>query len=104
MSFTNLNSSCNIYRRTNTGNNVSPNYQNVLLHSVNCVIDELNSKRVIKDDGDTILADSIVYIDYIEDLKMRDVIEFNDDNYKVFRIHNPNNLNRHLEIYCKKYL
>ena len=44
MSFTNLNSACLIYRRTNTGNNVTPNYQNVLLHSVSCVIDELNSK------------------------------------------------------------
>jgi hypothetical protein len=63
----------------------------------------MNSKRVIKDDGDKILADSIVYIDYISDLKIRDVIEHNEDNYKIFRIHNPNYLNRHLEIYCLKY-
>ena len=103
MSFTNLNSACLIYRRTNTGNNITPNYQNVLLHSVNCVIDELNSKRVIRKEGDKILADHIIYIDYLEDIKMRDVIEVGEDKFKIFRIHNPNRLNRHLEIYCLKY-
>jgi len=101
MSFTNHNNTVEIYRKTNTGDNVSPNYIYVLQNSVDCTIDQLNSNRVIRRDGDKILADHVVYMDYISDLKMRDVLRVNDDEFTIYRIHNPNEMDHHLEIYCK---
>lgn len=101
MSFTTHNNTLNVYRKTNTGTNVAPVYTFVLQHSVDCTKDQMNSSRVIRRDGDKILADHIIYIDYISDIKMRDILRVDDDEFTIYRIHNPNEKNHHLEIYCK---
>jgi len=102
MSFTSqLNNTCDIYRATNAGNNVSPDYRKVLLHaSLDCLIDEMSQARVIRKEGDKILADTIIYIDYIADLEESDIIKVDSVNYQIKWIRNPNKMNRHLEIYC----
>ena len=69
---------------------------------MSCTIDELSSQRAIRKEGDKILADHKIYIDYISDIDIDDRLKVDDDEFKIYRIHNPNRLNRHLEIYCLK--
>jgi hypothetical protein len=61
------------------------------------MIDLLSERRVVKSEGSIILADHMVYIDYT-DVTTRDILQIGSDQYSIYSIHNPNGLNRQIEI------
>jgi hypothetical protein len=100
MAFTELlNISAEISRRSNIGNNVEPNYVWTEITVSDGVLNQLSENKVIRDDGNRILADYILYIDYVSGILPNDRVIIGSDEFEVYRVHDPNNMNRHLEIY-----
>ena len=102
MSFTTLNNSVSIYRTTNLGTNISPDFQYSLIDSVDCILHKLREDRIIRSEGDKIIADHIIFIDYISTIDINDILAVGGEEFTIHSILNPNKLNRHLEIYCRK--
>lgn len=102
MNFTNSNSSVAIYRKTNTGNNVSPDYNYTLIDTVDCIKNQLSENRVIRSEGDKILADHVIFIDYISDIRFTDFMVVGSEYFQIYKVYNPNNMNHHLEIFGLK--
>lgn len=98
MSFTNLNTSITVYRKTNTGDNVTPNYTYPLVDTINAVVNQLSESRFIRNEGDKIVADHEIFIDYISTLEFEDYIKDGDDYFQIYSIKDPNKRNHHLEI------
>lgn len=99
--FTNqLNTTGSIIRRVNTGNNVDPVYSDIdVVSDVPGLLDQLSEKKVIRDDGGRIIADHVFFIDYVSGILGTDRAVVGSNEYNIYRVRNPNGMNRHLEIY-----
>lgn len=95
------NKSVLIKRRTNTGTEFHPVYTWATLSTVTGMLDLLNERRVVMNEGGVVLADYMIYIDYT-DVTTSDIIQIGSDQYTIYSIHNPNGLNRMLEIKALK--
>jgi hypothetical protein len=103
LSFTTLlNITAYFYTKTNTGNNVVPNYQNVLIKSVSGRLSKLSEHRVVRDDGGRIIADYILFIDYTTGLSLTNIVSINGEEFTIYSMDNIDNMNHHIEMYLLK--
>lgn len=95
------NKSVQVKRRTNTGTDFHPVYTWATIKTTPGMVDLLNERRVVMNEGGVVLADYMIYIDYT-DVTTRDIIQIGTDQYTIYSIHNPNGMNRMLEIKALK--
>ena len=72
-----------------------------LLNEIEGLKDLLSSREIIRDEGGRVLADYKLYIDVIDVIEA-DVVEIDSLWYDIYSIHNPNEMDRHLELKIKK--
>lgn len=95
-----LNTSVAVSRKINIGNNVLPNYSEVSIGTIIMCADQLSANEIVKDGNNKILADYKFYADYSPAVIEGDYLAIESEKFKVFRVHNPNKMNRHIEIYA----
>lgn len=68
-----------------------------LLNTVEGLKDLLSSREIIRDEGGKVLADYKIYLDKTDIVEV-DIIEIDSQWFDICSIHNPNELDRHLEL------
>lgn len=101
--FTGLqNSSIIVQNRTNTGTNFKPVYTWATYATLDAVKDLISERNQPRNEGNSVLADTVFFVDFYADINNSMRIKHGSDYYSIYQIHNPNELNRHLEIKCLK--
>lgn len=90
-----------VYRRRNVGTDFRPIWAWYVLHETKGLIDQLSGNKIIKDEGNQVISDHICYL-LESDIEEKDRILCDGDVFEIYRVFNPNKLNRHFEIYLKK--
>lgn len=103
MSFTSLqNSSVVIQQKTNSGNSFDPVWTWATYATLDATRDLLSEKEQPRKEGNVSLADTVFFTDYTSGVTNEMRLVYNSENYEIYQVHNPNDMNRHLEIKCKK--
>lgn len=88
-----------VYRRENVGTIFHPIYAWGFLEEKQCVKNQLSFKKMIRDEGGKVQADYFFFCDY-GDVQGTDRIVDGSNVYEVYRVFDPNELHRHLEIFA----
>ena len=103
MSFTSLqNIEITVQTKTNTGDDFKPVYTWSTFTTLDAIKDLIREKEQPRDEGNVVLADTIFYCDYYAGITNTMRISYGSDLYDIYQIHNPNEMNKHLEIKCRK--
>jgi len=86
-----------ILRKQKTGTDFNPAFIWGSIAVVDGMKNLLTGKEVVRNEGNVVVADYRLYIEYT-DVTEADIIKSGLDGYNIYSIHNPNNMNRHLEI------
>ena len=63
---------------------------------------KLSGREVVRNEGNTIVADYIVYIDPRDDFDEEDRIVISETAYEIYDIDDPDDIGHHIEILVKK--
>ncbi len=89
-----------VYRKRNAGTDFRPLWVWDLVLSTTGLRDKLSESKIIRNEGGVVLADYVYYTDYA-DIRSDDRIKAGSSFYDVFNAYDPNDMNDHLEIFCK---
>lgn len=95
-----FNTTVDVYRKTNTGTTFKPVWTWASIYSGAGLIDQLSGTEIVRNEGNTIVADHIIYIDYT-DVTNKDRLYSDGKYYEIYSKHDPNGMHDHLEIKCK---
>ena len=94
-----LNTTIQIYRKDNIGSDFHPVYDWNLVSLPEATINMLSERNIIRNEGNTILADHEIFIEYT-DIKFDDRIKHGSSVYRVYSVYDPNGMNDHVEVKC----
>jgi head-tail adaptor len=97
----NFNTSVIILRQTNVGTHIQRDLKWSTLATVSGLLSQLSGTETVRNEGNKIDADYLLYLS-ITDITTDDRIKIGSIYYSIYRVHNPNLMNRHLEIYLKE--
>ena len=95
-----LNIDITIIKPVESGSNYRPTTSWELVSYAKACQSQLKENEVVRGEGNKVLADYRFYIDYTSDIDLKYRIVTDENEYHIHGIHNPNLLNRHLEITC----
>ena len=96
----NFNITASILTSTNVGTKIQKDERWAVQESVAGTLNQLSGNEIIKNEGNTVDADYLLYID-VTTIDKDNRVKIGSDTYSVYRIHNPNQMDRHLEVYLK---
>lgn len=100
MQFTESNNTVAVYTKTNTGTNVIPVVAYTLEDTLDCILNQLSESKAIRKEGGKVLANYVIFVDYTTIIKQNSIMVVGSEEFSVYRIYNPNEMNDHLEIFC----
>jgi len=93
----NYNIIASFYRPVNVGTDFKPQYDWILDYEVDGLLDMENTRNHVRSEGETIRFDARLYCDVVDINKTYRVL-INGHEYTIYSVHNPNYMDRHLEV------